>query len=149
MLLLKLVVNPLPASARQEAGAAKENVETAAQAIVLVVDDDPDVRQFLTDSLDTFGYKTIAAADGAAGLDILDRIRPDLLIVDYAMPGMTGAQLASQARTKHPGLPILFASGYAETSALETALDGKALVLRKPFRLDVLQSAIAKAMRSN
>ena len=107
------------------------------------------MRPFLTDSLDTFGYKTITAADGRAGLDVLDRMRPDLLIVDYAMPGMTGAQLASQARTKHPGLPILFASGYAETSALETALDGKALVLRKPFRLDVLQSAIAKAMRSD
>jgi CheY-like chemotaxis protein len=146
--VVRILLRATELDARQQAGAAKEKVETAAQATVLIVDDDPDVRQFLTDSLDTFGYKTIAAADGAAGLDILDRMRPDLLIVDYAMPGMTGAQLASQARTKHPGLPILFASGYAETSALETALDGKALVLRKPFRLDVLQAAIAKAMRS-
>jgi signal transduction histidine kinase len=146
--VVRILLRATQLDARQEADAAKENVETAAQATVLVVDDDPDVRQFLTDSLDTFGYKTITASDGTAGLDILDRMRPDLLIVDYAMPGMTGAQLASQARTKHPGLPILFASGYAETSALETALDGKALVLRKPFRLDVLQAAIAKAMRS-
>ncbi|HVU22184.1 MAG TPA: response regulator, partial [Rhizomicrobium sp.] len=75
--------------------------------------------------------------------------RPDVLIVDYAMPGMTGAQLAERARLKHPDLPVIFASGYAETSALERSLDGNACILRKPFRLDELQSVIAKALLRN
>jgi CheY-like chemotaxis protein len=132
--------------AARDADAAHEHVETTARATILVVDDDHDVREFLTESLDTFGYNTVAAADGAAGLDILDRMRPDLLIVDYAMPGMTGAQLAAQARVKHPSLAILFASGYAETTALENALDGKAPILRKPFRLDTLQATIARIL---
>ncbi|MBV9903626.1 MAG: response regulator, partial [Alphaproteobacteria bacterium] len=105
------------------------------------------VLQFLTEALDTYGYAVVAANDGSSGLEILKRMRPDLLIVDYAMPGMTGAQLATQARQQHPDLPVLFASGYAQTSALDNALDGKAHILRKPFRLDELQAAIVKAMR--
>jgi PAS domain S-box-containing protein len=134
-----------PEAAQGEREASKD-VATTGPATILIVDDDKGVLQFLTDALDTFGYAVVAADDGSAGLDILARMRPDLLIVDYAMPGMTGAQVATRARTQHPDLPILFASGYAETTELESALDGNAHILRKPFRLEELQSSIVRAL---
>src|SRR5207237_1340655 len=86
-------------------------------ARILVVDDDPDVRRFLSDSLAGMGYSVTLAKDGAAGLDCLTRSRPDLMIVDYAMPGMTGAEVSKRAREIDGALPIIFASGYGETAA--------------------------------
>ena len=118
-----------------------------AAATVLVIDDDPDVRRFLADSLDTFGYAVLEADSGPAGLEVLARVTPDLVVIDYAMPGMTGADVARQARARHPSLPILFASGYAETRALEDVADEHIRILRKPFRIDDLQDAVAKALR--
>ena len=113
-----------------------------AAATVLVIDDDPDVRRFLVETLDSFGYAVLEADDGPAGLDVLARVTPDVMVVDYAMPGMTGADVARQARIKHPKLPILFASGYAETRALEDVSDENTRILRKPFRVDDLQDAM-------
>ncbi|MGN6150222.1 MAG: response regulator [Rhizomicrobium sp.] len=73
--------------------------------------------------------------------------RPDILLVDYAMPGMTGAEVAARVRKLHTELPIIFASGYAETAALENVLDANTAILRKPFRLGELQEAVANALR--
>src|SRR5262249_4129362 len=130
----------------QRADVLGEQAPVSTSATILVVDDDPGVLQFLKDALHSFGYAVFSAGDGAAGFAVLEQMRPDLLIVDYAMPGMTGAQLAMQARERHPGLPILFASGYAETKELESALSGNARILRKPFRIDELQTAVVRAL---
>ena len=116
----------------------------AARGCVLVVDDDPDVRTFLTDTLDTFGYRVLAADNGPEGLALFERARPDLLILDFAMPGMNGAEVAEAAR-RRPGQPILFVSGYADTAALERAA-GDAGVLRKPFRAADLAAAVQAAV---
>ena len=132
--------------ARDTARPAADDAGIAEPACILVVDDDPGVRQFLADSLESFGYAVLQAADGKAGLAMLDIARPDAMIVDYAMPGMTGAEVAKLAKSRMPDLPILFASGYAETSALSTLTD-TALVLRKPFRVSELHIAIRRALQ--
>jgi PAS domain S-box-containing protein len=132
--------------ARDTVRPAADDAGTAERACILIVDDDPGVRQFLADSLESFGYAVLQAADGKAGLAILDTARPDAMIVDYAMPGMTGAEVAKLAKSRMPDLPILFASGYAETSAL-SALTDTALVLRKPFRVSELHIAIRRALQ--
>ncbi|HEY3776602.1 MAG TPA: PAS domain S-box protein [Rhizomicrobium sp.] len=116
-------------------------------ARILVVDDDPDVRRFLSESLTGLGYAVLLASDGNEGLQVLVRERPDLMIVDYAMPGMTGAELARLARARLPEVRIVFASGYADTSAIEKAADSQTPILRKPFRLDELQATVATALR--
>jgi PAS domain S-box-containing protein len=116
-------------------------------ARILVVDDDPDVRRFLADSLSDLGYQVADAADGRAGLALLDQEEVDLVLVDYAMPGMTGAEMADELRARQPELPVLFASGYADTAAIEAALGPSAQVLRKPFHIDELEEAIAAALR--
>jgi PAS domain S-box-containing protein len=120
---------------------------SAPSASILVIDDDQDVRRFLTDSLDSFGYAVFQAEDGTAGLDALSRLSPDLIILDYAMPGMTGAEVAQKVRLRAPNLPIIFASGHADTSALDAVMHHNSIVLRKPFRVEALQEAILAALQ--
>ncbi len=63
------------------------------------------------------------------------------------MPGLNGAEVARRARSTRPGLPIVFASGYAETAAIEEVAGPPTVLIRKPFRIDELQFALADALR--
>ena len=128
-------------------GKDREFASADRSATVLVIDDDPDVRAFLAESLEAFGYAVMQAGDGPSGLETLAGRTPDLLIVDYAMPGMTGAEVAARLRKVHNAMPIIFASGYAETAALENVQDANTAILRKPFRLGELQEAVANALQ--
>ncbi|AKJ31800.1 PAS domain-containing protein [Caldimonas brevitalea] len=132
---------------RQPTGAVKAGSDAGARpARVLVVDDDLAVRSLLRDMLEALGYAVEQAADGPAGLQALERGRPDVLLVDFAMPGMNGAQVARAARERCPDLPIVFASGYADTDALHAAVGPNAQLLHKPFRMDELAATVAKVV---
>ena len=140
-ILLPVAAAPVPGEAdvTRPADAA---AGAAAGARVLVVDDDGDVRAFLAESLEGIGCTVVSAASGAEALEALRDWRPDLALIDYAMPGMHGAEAARAARTRHPGLPIVFVTGYAESEQLEAALGGDVPVLRKPFTLAELAAAV-------
>lgn len=114
----------------------QHNTET-----VLVIDDDPDVRALVENFLKEMGYRTYVVESGEAALALLSEIRPDVLVADFAMPGLNGAEIGRAIRLRLPDLPILFCSGYADTAALEDAV-GKAPLLRKPFRPVELAAAI-------
>jgi CheY-like chemotaxis protein len=85
------------------------------------------------------------AADGEAGLRELQRARPDLLITDYLMPGMTGAELVQQARGIYPELPMMIATGYADMLVIEEVV-GEDMVLNKPFQLAELAASVERAL---
>jgi CheY-like chemotaxis protein/two-component sensor histidine kinase len=114
---------------------------------VLVVDDDKLVRRFMSESLRSLRYHVIEAENGSQALEILDTTRADLLLVDFAMPGMNGAEVARAAQDKQPGLQVLVVSGYADSAAVESAL-GAARQLRKPFDLAELGAAVADILKS-
>ena len=118
------------------------------EARVLVVDDDPDVRLFLSESLQTLGFDVVAAEDGEKGLGLLDEADPDLVLVDFAMPGMNGAQMATVVRARRPDTPIIFASGYSETAAIEEAVGPSAVLLRKPFGIADLEAVLRVALEA-
>ena len=134
---------------RAEAAAKETPADTARaarkaarrKASVLVVDDDPDVRSFICASLVDYGYAVREAADGAAGLKAFEERRPDLVILDFAMPVMPGSELAARMLREVPGQPILFVSGYNETEAIRAAAPDAPL-LSKPFRPDALDAAV-------
>jgi PAS domain S-box-containing protein len=112
---------------------------------ILVIDDDPDVRAFIVTSLEEQGYSVRQASDGKRGLAEVDRQKPDLVVVDFIMPGLSGAEVANRIRAKTPDQPILFVSGYSETDAVKrTAPD--APLLAKPFRADALDRAVRAAL---
>jgi len=116
------------------------------EAKVLVIDDDPDVRQVVVSALDIAGFRVTQAADGPAGLALLKESRPDAAVIDFAMPGMNGAEVAQSARERHPALPIVLISGYADSNAIDRAVEHGARIVRKPFRVDQLLKALNEVL---
>ncbi|MFL6861722.1 MAG: ATP-binding protein, partial [Allosphingosinicella sp.] len=114
---------------------------TTLRGRILVVDDDKDVRSFLVDTLAGLGHDVSACESGEEGLARLAEWTPDLALIDYAMPGMHGAEVAGAARRLIPALPIVFVTGYAESEQLE-AVGGDVQVLRKPFTVADLEAAV-------
>jgi CheY-like chemotaxis protein len=112
---------------------------------VLVVDDEPTVRMLVTEVLHELGYTPIEAADGPAGLKVLQsNVRIDLLVTDVGLPGgINGRQMADAARLTRPDLKVLFITGYAENAAIGNGhLEPGMHVLTKPFSMEVLASRI-------
>jgi DNA-binding response OmpR family regulator len=115
---------------------------------ILVIDDDKDVREVVTSFLSEVGYQVRAAETGAEGLKILPDFGPNLLIVDFAMPSLNGAEVAVAARKHDPKLRILFVSGYADSAVVEGAI-GPSPILRKPFRPSELAAAVRASLDAN
>ncbi len=115
--------------------------------LVLLVEDDPGVRQVAADALASLGYTVLAAADAAAALRILEGgARPDVLFTDVVMPGaLSSRALAERAQRMLPGLAVLFTSGYTQNSIVHKGeLDHGINLLSKPWRTEDL----ARQMRA-
>jgi signal transduction histidine kinase/ActR/RegA family two-component response regulator len=112
---------------------------------ILVVEDDHDVRRVIVECLSLIGYKVTEAANGHEALMQLEAAKPDLLVVDYAMPDMTGAEVISEARKRVGDIPVIMATGYADMAAVER-LAGRPRILRKPFDIAQLGDAVSSVL---
>jgi signal transduction histidine kinase/CheY-like chemotaxis protein len=128
-----------------ESPADAASAKSVSSEKLLLVDDDADVREIVGRVLLDLGYDVRQAASGEAALATLGEFSPDLLVVDFAMPGMNGAEVVMAAREGNAGLKILFLSGFADSEVLETAV-GAAPLLRKPFRPSELATAVRSAL---
>ncbi|MDM0050373.1 response regulator [Variovorax sp. J22R115] len=144
---LRFPLSPAPKDAA-EVSLGGQNAAIAWQAEILVVEDDPAVRRSMVECLQVLGFHVRQAADGAAGLSELKKAKPDLLLVDYLMPRMNGAELIAHARAMYSDLPILMATGYADMNAVERLI-GPHSVLAKPFDLDTMGKAVLAELRRN
>jgi CheY-like chemotaxis protein len=130
------------AAEEQDAPADLVEAKRAQQGeTVLIVDDEPTLRMLVTEVLNDLGYIAMEAADGAAGLKILQSgARVDLLVTDVGLPGgMNGRQLADAGIALRPRLKVLFITGYAENAVLGSGqLEPGMHVLTKPFAMEVL-----------
>ncbi|MCX8477364.1 MAG: response regulator [Sphingomonas sp.] len=131
-----------------------ERVETAlpingVASPVLVVDDDPLVRDTTANWLREFGYDVLEADSGPSALAILDgNSKVDILVTDLVMPGMHGYALASEARLRRPGMPVILITGYTGFAS-ETGLDEREFpVLHKPFRPSELAGIMISCLRN-
>jgi signal transduction histidine kinase len=114
---------------------------------ILIVEDDPLVREYVVAQISRLGYDTLAASNGAEALAIIDGPeRIDLLFTDVIMPGgMNGRQLATEAQMRRPGLKVLFTSGYTENAIVHHGrLDAGVLLLPKPY----VSSDLARMLRT-
>jgi PAS domain S-box-containing protein len=115
---------------------------------ILLCEDDEGVRQFSAEGLVELGYRVLEASDAASALELLRNSIPvDLLFTDVVLPGgMTGADLAREARLLQPGLRVLFTTGYARSALDDAAFGETATVLSKPFSIAELALRVAKVL---
>jgi signal transduction histidine kinase len=133
----------LPTSKTEPIGREKTDAQSSISEIrpikVLVVDDDPNVLATIAAIIEDLGHSAIGASSAAGALDLLRSEREfDLVITDYAMPGVTGTNLATNITLVRPGLPVVIATGYAGTRLEAPALPR----LDKPFRREELAALI-------
>ena len=145
----------LPRAPRSAGNAAKTPSVSLKRTVtapktVLVVDDQEDVRDVMVAYLEMLGHRAIPASSGRIALSMLNEPETsaiDLLLVDFSMPGLSGVDVAREARQLRPGLPIVLITGYADPSITDDAICGTQL-LRKPCRLQDLAAAIEAACRN-
>jgi CheY-like chemotaxis protein len=111
---------------------------------ILVVEDDTDLRSYLSEVLRGLGYQVVAVANAQAALAILQQSRRiDLLLTDVVMPGMNGRELGKQAQELRPALRVLYMTGYSRNAVVHHGrLDEGVELLQKPIRQTVLAARI-------
>ena len=131
-------------------GRERESVDADAglqtkAATILVVDDDKAVLRTTLRMLDVLGHVTVSAVSGKEALRLIaSGVEIDLVLADFAMPEMTGVELAKAIHTAHPALPVIIVSGYGNHQVLKDF--GEAQILQKPYAEDELMEKIAKAL---
>ena len=110
---------------------------------ILVVDDEPSVGNTIKMLLQFDGHDVEATHNGRDALAMFEPDRFDLIITDYAMPGMNGNQLAAAIKADAPDQPVIMITGHAGTLSPSPSVD---FIIGKPFRLEHLREAIAKVM---
>lgn len=114
-------------------------------AHILVIDDDPGVREMLRLVLTAEGYEVRAAADGVAGIASVKESPPSLVILDVSMPGASGTEVLESLRRLHPGLPVFFLTVYGDFSD-RTELDAADCCFVKSADLTPLLKAVARTL---
>lgn len=120
-------------------------------ATILCVEDEPDLREMISDELREAGYDVIEAEDGAIALKLAVRHGPDLIVSDITMPNMDGFEMLREIRENHPGLadvPVIFLSALtSRTHVLDGVKRGADDYLTKPVDFEMLQAKIASKLR--
>lgn len=137
LLMLEPGVFDRPATANST---VESPLMSADKSIILVVEDDAIVRMLIVDVLDELEFKVLEADGCEQALEFLndEDQHIDLMMTDVGLPVMDGRELATQARMVRPELPILFASGYAESIEVPQGMH----VIGKPFSIDQLRDKV-------
>jgi CheY-like chemotaxis protein len=140
---------PLTAAAPAEAVVAKSDRPLARGELVLVVEDEEQVRTVAARALSEAGYRVVVAESGARALEMVSQNgnHPALALVDVVMPGLSGSELAAELARIIPGTRVLFTSGYTDGEILRRGLlKPGATFLAKPFSPEALVRAVHAAL---
>jgi CheY-like chemotaxis protein len=117
------------------------------QQTILIVDDDPRIRNLLAESLESVGYKCVTAGDGLDAMSVVQSQHVDCVIADIKMPELDGLTLLHRIKAENPGLPVVMITGFAFQQHRERALNaGAAGFLTKPFRLEKIEEVLQRVM---
>lgn len=112
---------------------------------ILVVDDEPLVGDAVKMMLTFDGHEVVTASHAKEALALFEQDKFDLVITDYAMPGMKGDELAAAIKSRAPGQPVIMITAYAEMlKTSDVPLGALDYIISKPFRLEDLRNAISK-----
>ncbi|HUR33449.1 MAG TPA: response regulator [Vicinamibacterales bacterium] len=130
-----------------EPSPAPERTTTNARPRILVVDDEPSIRDLLAKTLALAEYDVDVAPDGRTALERMRHAPYDLLIADLKMPGIDGLSVIREAKRYKANLPVIIITGYStESAAIEAVNLGVSGYLTKPFRVPQVLAAAAKAL---
>jgi len=116
---------------------------------VLVIDDDPGIREYLETLAARQGYGVYTAEDGESALAELDQVRPDLITLDAVLPGLDGLETLRRLKQRAPEIPVVMLSGHGQARTIVEAMRlGAADFLRKPFEVEELELAFDKALEN-
>jgi two-component system, OmpR family, response regulator len=122
--------------------------ENTPEARLLVVDDEPSIRELLTASLRFAGFEVVPAADGAQALKLAEQHRPDLVVLDVMLPDMDGFTVTRKLRERGSQMPVLFLTARDETSDKVQGLTvGGDDYVTKPFSLEEVVARIRAVLR--
>jgi PAS domain S-box-containing protein len=145
MLLPRLAAEPAaPSVPDNDADSDRALPAASRKGVVLVVDDEADIRCVMAEVLRLQGYTVLEAADAPHALRHLHERRPDMLVTDIGLPnGMNGRQLADQVRVQWPQMPVLLVTGYAESTVMRNeTLPAQMELLTKPFAMMALAERV-------
>ena len=115
--------------------------------LILVVDDDPDIREILKDRLESLDYRVIVAADGREGLELIEKQSPRMAFVDIDMPGMDGLEVLAEIRRRGLDLTVVMITAYATIErAVRAMRDGAYDFIPKPFEPEHIALTVRKAL---
>ncbi len=117
---------------------------------VLVIDDDPGIREYLHTVASRQGYDVFSAADGEGALENLSESRPDIVTLDAVLPGMDGLETLRRLKEALPHVPVIMLSGHGQARMIVDAMRlGASDFLRKPFEVEELELAFSKALETH
>lgn len=120
---------------------------TEKRSLVLVVDDEPELREILREEFEYFGYAVVEAENGKRALEVLEANPVDVVISDIRMPGGNGLDFLNVLITREgPQPPVILVSAFADVNALDAAGKGAFAYLSKPYDLEVLMQQTARAV---
>ena len=120
-----------------------------ANALIMVVDDDQQIREMLRAALTGAGHDVVEAADGLKALEMLEENLPDLILVDMKMPGMDGLSVIEEVRNRDPQLPVIMLTGHGTTqTAVQAMKFGACDFIQKPFDIQRLRDAVSTSLQS-
>lgn len=115
---------------------------------ILVVDDEENIREIISEFLQTLGYQVVEASNGEEAIRACSKVEFDMVISDIRMPKMNGLKLLKSLKTYRPELPVILMTGYQPSKSQEASLTTKADgYLLKPFSLKSLRQAILKILK--
>lgn len=119
-----------------------------ANAVIMVVDDEPNIRRILEVSLAKVGYEVVVAGSGEEALGMATTVQPDLVLTDVTMPGISGHELMLQLKANNPDLPVVLMTAYGSIpQAVQAMRDGAFEYVGKPFDLESLKKVLANALK--
>jgi len=115
---------------------------------ILLVDDEPKMRDVLGATLADLGYRPLVASSGPEALEILEREEIDLILSDLRMPKMSGRELLLEVKRRHPNLPVVFITAYSSVKdAVQAIKEGAFDYIGKPFEIEELDATLVNALR--